>query len=101
MASLMRRLAFAVTVALVGCSHNSGIIPVGNGTYMISKSEWGIEHTGSSVKADALNEASRYCAGMHKELEIVNTTQNDMVPFKSEAQAEIEFRCRKPDNGSN
>ena len=81
-------------ILLAGCATTSGIVPMGNGTFMISKSEWGIEHTGSSVKADALKEASAYCAGLHNDLEIVNTTQKDMVPFKSEAQAEIEFRCR-------
>jgi hypothetical protein len=28
-----------------------------------------------------------------KDIEVVNTSQQDMVPFKSEAQAEVQFRC--------
>jgi hypothetical protein len=78
---------------MVGCAHDAGIIPIGNGTFMISKSEWGIEHTGATVKADVLKEASAFCMKQQRELEVVNTSQQDMVPFKSEAQAEVEFRC--------
>jgi len=46
---------------MVGCAHDAGVIPIGNGTFMISKSEWGIEHTGGTVKADALKEAGAFC----------------------------------------
>jgi len=67
---------------------------MGNGTYMISRSQWGIQHTGASVKANVLKEAGTCCARQQKELEVVSTAQKDMVPFKSEAQAEVEFRCR-------
>ena len=100
MGILRRTAAIAALSAIVGCSHNSGIVPVGNGHYILTNSEWGIEHTGLSVKADALKEASKFCAGRNMELAIVNTTQNDMVPFKSEAQAEVEFLCQKPGDGS-
>ena len=76
---------------------------------MISKSEWGIEHTGATVKADALKEAGTFCMKQQKDIEVVNTNQQDMVPFKSEAQAEVEFRCHslwiaeqpKNDNAGN
>jgi hypothetical protein len=70
------------------------VIPIENGTFMISKSEWGIEHTGATVKADALKEAGAFCMKQQKDPEAVNTSQQDMVPFKSEAQAEVEFRHR-------
>ncbi len=78
---------------MAGCAHDAGVVPIGSGTYMISKSEWGIEHTGATVKADALKEASAFCLKQQRELEVTNTSQQDMVPFKSEAQAEVEFRC--------
>ncbi len=79
----------------VACAHNAGIVPIGNGTYMISRSEWGIEHTGATVKSDILKEASEFCIKQGKELNVVNTSQQDMVPFKSEAQAELEFKCQQ------
>jgi hypothetical protein len=80
-------------VMIVGCAHNAGVIPIGNGTFMISRSEWGIQHTGATVKSDVIKQASEFCLKHGKELDIVNTSQQDMVPFKSEAQAEVEFRC--------
>ena len=91
-----RLLVLAALSALLsaGCADNPGVVPTGNGIYMITKSEWGISHTGSTVKADALKQANAFCARTNKEMAIVNATQNDMVPFKSEAQAEIEFRCQ-------
>jgi hypothetical protein len=78
---------------MVGCAHDAGVISIGNGTFMISKSEWGIQHTGSTVRADALKEASAFCMKQQKDIEVINSSQQDMVPFKSEAQAEVEFRC--------
>lgn len=89
------RLAILLMIVFVsGCAAASGVVPMGNDTYMISKTQWGIQHTGSSVKANVLKEAGTYCAQQHKELEVVSATQKDMVPFKSEAQAEATFRCQ-------
>jgi len=82
-----------LSTMMIGCAHDAGVIPIGSGTFMISKSEWGIQHTGATVKADVLKEASAFCMKQQKDLEVVNTSQQDMVPFKSEAQAEVEFRC--------
>jgi hypothetical protein len=81
---------------MVACAHNAGVIPIGHGTFMISRSEWGIQHTGATVKSDVLKQASEFCMKQGKELDIANTSQQDMVPFKSEAQAEVEFKCHQP-----
>lgn len=78
---------------ITACASSSGVVPVGSETYMISRSEKGFDTTGSRVKADALKEANEYCSSMGKTLEILKSTQKDMVPFKSDAQAEVEFKC--------
>lgn len=88
-----------LAVAFVsGCAAASGVVPMGGDTYMISKSQWGIQHTGSSVKANVIKEAHAYCSQLGRDLEVINTSEKDMVPYKSEAQAEVTFRCR-PHNG--
>jgi len=79
--------------ALVGCGSTSGVVSMGNDVYMVARSEKGFNTTGSKVKADALKEANQYCSSKGKTLEIVDASQNDMVPFKSDAQAEIHFKC--------
>ena len=91
----MKKLALLlfVLVVLAGCARTSGIVPLSHDTYMISRSEKGFDTTGSRVKADALKEANQYCAEREGILNIIKATQKDMVPFKSDAQAEIEFQC--------
>ena len=78
---------------ITGCASSSGVVPVGDGTYMISASEKGFDTTGSRVKADALKEANEYCLSKGKSIETVKSTQKDMVPFRSDAQAEVQFKC--------
>ena len=80
-------------VTLTACSTTSGIVPMGGDTYVVSRSQKGFDTTGSRVKVDALKEANEYCTSMGKSIEIIKSTQKDMVILTSDAQAEIEFRC--------
>ena len=92
-ASGLRPSAVISAALLAGCVHTSGVIPTGDGTFVISRSEKGFDKTGYGVKANALKEATAYCAGQGKELQIVNAVQKDMVLMTSDAQAEVVFRC--------
>lgn len=90
----MRIIVLVLAVLVVsGCARTSGIVPIGDDTYMISRSKKGFDVTGSAVKADALKEANAHCAAMNKTLKVIKATEKDMVPFRSDAQAEIEFQC--------
>lgn len=60
---------------------------------MISRSKKGFDTTGSKVKAEALREADAFCSSKGKKLEVIKSTDKDMVPFRSDAQAEVQFRC--------
>lgn len=92
--TIVKPFIIVLSAALLSaCTHTSGVVPIGSDIYMISRSEKGFDTTGSRVKADALKEANEYCAAHGKTIEIVKTTEKDMVPFKSDAQAEVEFRC--------
>ena len=85
---------FLLSAAMcVACSSTSGVVPTGKDSYLIARSEKGFDKTGSRVKAAALKEAADYCARTGKTLEIIKADAKDMVPFKSDAQAEVEFRC--------
>ena len=85
--------ALPILLVLAGCATSSGIVPMGSNEYLISRSEKGFDTTGSQVKADALKEANAFCNEQNMQLEIIKVTSKDMVPFKSDAQAELEFRC--------
>jgi len=92
----MKRLSFLffVLIVITSCSKSSGVVPLGADKYMISRSEKGFDITGSRVKADALQEANAFCLSKNLKFEIIKATHKDMVPFISDAQAEIEFRCK-------
>lgn len=89
----MRYSWIVITTLLSACASTSGVVPIGGECFLISRSEKGVNTTGGHVKADAIKEANRYCNSVGKQLKIMKATQADMVPFKSDAQAEIEFQC--------
>jgi len=53
----------------------------------------GFDKTGFGVKAAALKEASEFCAESGRTMEVIRAKQKGMVLFRSDAQAEVEFRC--------
>jgi hypothetical protein len=90
----MKKLFFVSSILILSaCANTSGVVPLGDESYLISRSEKGFDVTGSAVKADAIKEANKYCKSINQTIEILKVTQKDMVPFKSDAQAEIEFKC--------
>jgi len=90
----MKKLVSISLILLVSaCANTSGVVPLGDDSFLISRSEKGFDVTGSAVKADAIKEANKYCESKNEVIKIIKVTQKDMVPFKSDAQAEIEFKC--------
>jgi len=89
----MKLLSLASIVLLLGCTTTTGVVPIGKDTYMVSgsgKSPGG--YSGSDVKAAAFKEATAYCAGLGKHLQILHTDQRDMS-FGKNATAELQFMC--------
>lgn len=85
-------VAIAVIV-LAGCA-STGVIPTGNGEFMISKqSAAGIFGTPAGVEADIYKQANAYCAAHHEVLETVNVQTENAVPFYHEGAATLHFRC--------
>ncbi len=79
---------------LAGCASNSGIIPIGKDTYMASRqAATGFSGSGT-LKAEAFQEASQYCANLGKSLQIVNTHEaSPPYIFGNFPKAEIQFMC--------
>lgn len=89
----MKIFLIFITTIFPACASTSGVVPMGGDTFMVSRSEKGFDTTGSRVKADALKEANVFCSSKGKSIVIIKTMHQDMVPFKSDSQAEIEFKC--------
>jgi hypothetical protein len=78
----------------VGCASNSGITPIGKDTYMVSRqAATGFSGSGT-LKAEAFQEASAYCAKEGKNLQVVST-QEAQPPyvFGNYPKAEVQFMC--------
>ncbi|MDR3452634.1 MAG: SHOCT domain-containing protein [Rhodoferax sp.] len=72
---------------------SSGVVPMGQDTFMISAQSFTGFSSAGSVKADIYKEGSAYCATLGKEFQPVNDHGVDGVPGRSFASAEVQFRC--------
>lgn len=91
-------LVFGFVALATACTSSSGVVRTGPETYMISRTEKGFKGSSGVVKAAALDEANRYCESRGKVMKLISTSQKDMVPFKSDASAEVHFKCLDPND---
>ena len=90
----MRQVLVVPLVLLTACAANSGVVPAGPDTYLVSRqAATGFSGSGT-LKADALREANEYCASQKKQLKVINTTEAQ-PPFVlgNFPKAEVEFMC--------
>tara|TARA_R110001592_G_scaffold363231_2_gene681935 strand:+ start:1587 stop:1865 length:279 start_codon:yes stop_codon:yes gene_type:complete len=83
-------------VFLVGCASNSGIVPMGNDTYMVSRQAASGFSGMGTLKADAMREAYAQCQQTGKRVEVIETI--DAKPpyiFGNFPKTEIRFKCVK------
>lgn len=91
----MRVLGFAAAVlsmALAGCASNTGVVPIGNNTYMHSKMGSMTTFSGGAVKAELFKEAAAFCAKDGRQLTPLDSSSKDSG-LGTYASAEIQFRC--------
>lgn len=91
----MRFLCLLVPLAgLAACAANTGIVPIGEDTYMVSRqAATGFSGSGN-LKAEAFQEANQYCVSMAKKLQVVST--HEATPpfiFGNFPKAEVQFMC--------
>jgi len=82
------------TLALASCASNSGVVPIGKDTYLVSR-QAATGFTGSgTLKGDAIREATDFCESRKKTLQVVST-QEAQPPFilANFPKAEVQFMC--------
>src|SRR5437868_10048273 len=83
-----------ITSILVACASNSGVVPIGPDTFMLSRqAATGFSGLGN-LKAEALREAQQYCTSRGKVMQIVNSTESQ-PPYVlgNFPKTEIQFMC--------
>lgn len=94
----MNRIIPVALLLLAGCASNSGIIPIGTDTYMVTRqAATGFGGSGT-LKAEAFQEANVHCAKQGKVLEVVSTQEaRPPFVFGNYPKAEVQFKCMAAD----
>ncbi|WP_208636834.1 hypothetical protein [Caballeronia ptereochthonis] len=87
----------AVALALQGCASNSGVVAIGQDTYMVSRqAATGFSGSGT-LKADAFQEANQYCVAQGRKLQVISTHEaSPPFVFGNFPKAEVDFMCLNP-----
>lgn len=85
---------FLCLLILAGCASNSGVVPIGPDTFMISR-QAATGFTGlGTLKAEAFREANQYCVSQRKHMRVVNTSESSPpYIFGHFPRSEIQFMC--------
>ena len=90
----MRYALLASLLVISGCASNSGVVPIGPDTFMVSRqAATGFSGLGT-LKADAFQEANQYCIRQGKSIRVVNTSESS-PPYVlgNFPRAEVQFMC--------
>lgn len=90
----MKKYLLLSLLILAGCASNSGIVPIGPETFMVSRqAATGFSGLGT-LKADAFQEANQYCNKQNKNIRVVNTNESS-PPYVlgNFPRAEVQFMC--------
>jgi hypothetical protein len=90
----MKSPFFLAFLLLAGCASNSGVMPIGKETFMISRqAATGFSGSGT-LKAEAFAEANRYCTSLGKSVQVINTHEaSPPYILGNFPKAEIQFMC--------
>jgi hypothetical protein len=94
MERIMKYLLTVAIFVLSGCASNSGIVPMGSDTYMVSR-QAATGFTGmGTLKAEAMREAYQQCQKSGKSVKVIETI--DAKPpyiLGNFPKTEIRFKC--------
>ncbi|MCX5811093.1 MAG: hypothetical protein NT178_00900 [Proteobacteria bacterium] len=96
----MKKIIYcSIVLLLAGCASNSGVVPIGKDTFMVSRqAATGFSGSGT-LKAEAFQEANQYCLSQKKTLQVVNTSEaQPPYVFGNFPKAEIQFMCLDPND---
>jgi hypothetical protein len=88
-------LASSVCVAMVGCATQPKVISMSDGTYSVTRAaKTGFTLHADKLKAEALDDAAKFCAAQGKELKVVDVTVVE-PPFylRDIAKAKVVFKA--------
>lgn len=91
----LRLLLLVVGIAGLGaCASNSGVLPIGEDTYMVSRQAASGFSGAGTLKAEAFAEAKAFCDQKNMRLQVVNTREAQPPYIAGNfPKAEVQFMC--------
>ncbi len=90
----MKIITVSIILMLLGACSSTGVIPMGENLYSISKTSFGCDLVGAGgVKSDIYIEMNKFCNGKKLYPEVATIEALDGVAGSRCASATIEFRC--------
>ena len=95
----MKVKLIVVALFFAGCAVNSGVVPIGQDTFMVSRqAATGFSGLGN-LKAEAVREANQYCANQGKVLQVIHTSESSLpYIWGNFPKAEVQFMCLDPND---
>lgn len=86
-------LKAGLLLLLAGCAAtNSGVVPIGNGTFMVSRQAGAFPSGKEPLLAEALTEANGMCASIQRKIKVMTITEN-MQAIGNFPKASVVFAC--------
>ena len=97
---MKHKILLTFVIIISGCASNSGVVSIGEDTYMVSRqAATGFSGSGT-LKAEAFSEATAHCEKMGKTMQVVSTYEaQPPYVFANFPKAEVQFMCL--DKGDN
>ena len=90
----MKYVLITFVLILSGCASNSGVVPMGNDTYMVSRQAASGFSGMGILKADAMREAYQQCQLTGKRVEVVEAIDAEPPYILGNfPRTEIRFKC--------
>jgi len=90
----MKKIVILTVLFVLGCASNSGVVPIGRDTFVVSRqASTGFSGLGT-LKTEAFEEASEYCEELGKSLQVVSASESK-PPYVlgNFPKAEVQFMC--------
>lgn len=89
------RFGYIIVILIIsGCASNSGVVPMGNDTYMVSRQAASGFSGMGTLKADAMREAYAECQKSNRAIEVLESNESKPPYLLGNfPKAEITFKC--------
>ena len=92
----MRLSIAAITASIFAAAcatPTTGVVPTGEGAYVVTRQGNGAWVATAELKAAALQEAGDYCKQRGKPIKVIHTKEIQARPFGGWPEAEVVFSC--------